>query len=76
MTIHPIKLHKDDLEEAWNSSKAKKIREQMLNGERPEMCTRCFPEEDAGLKVLGIPNDKWKDPRLQDRKLLILDMLI
>ena len=57
----PYKLHKDDLEEAWNSPVYKKIREQMLNGERPEMCTRCFREEDAGLKsARNAWNDKWK----------------
>ena len=57
----PYKLHKDDLKEAWNSPVYKKIREQMLNGERPEMCTRCFREEDAGLKsARNAWNDKWK----------------
>ena len=38
----PFKLNKDNLEEAWNSEVYKKIRKQMLDGERPEMCTRCF----------------------------------
>ena len=56
------KLHRDDLEEAWNSEVYKTIRQQMLNGERPEMCTRCFREEDAGVRSARQAwNDKWKE---------------
>jgi len=58
----PYKLHKDDLEEAWNSEVYKVIREQLLNGERPEMCTRCFREEDVGIKSARQAwNEKWKE---------------
>src|SRR6056300_1036543 len=58
----PYKLHKDDLEEAWNSEVYKVIREQPLNGERPEMCTRCFREEDVGIKSSRQAwNEKWKE---------------
>ena len=56
------KLHRDDLEEAWNSEVYKTIRQQMLDGERPEMCTRCFREEDAGVRSARQAwNDKWKE---------------
>lgn len=56
----PYKLQKDDLQEAWNSEVYTTIRNQMLSGERPEMCQRCFREEDAGLKSARIAwNDKW-----------------
>ena len=44
------KLHKHDIREAWNSKTMTTIRQQFLNGERPEMCERCFREEDAGVK--------------------------
>jgi MoaA/NifB/PqqE/SkfB family radical SAM enzyme len=44
------KLFKDDLQEAWNSKVYNTIREQMLKGERPKMCERCFREEDVGIK--------------------------
>lgn len=57
----PYKLHKDNLQEAWNSEVYETIRKQMLNGERPEMCTRCFREEDAGVKSARQAwNEKWK----------------
>ena len=60
----PYKLQKDELEEAWNSETYKKIRTQMLNGERPEMCTRCFREEDVGIKSSRQAwNDKWKEDK-------------
>lgn len=60
----PYKLNKDDLLEAWNSSVYKKIRQQMLNGERPEMCQRCFREEDVGIKSSRQAwNEKWKEDK-------------
>lgn len=40
---------KDTLEEIWNGDKMKTIRKQMLNGERPEACKRCFLLEDNGV---------------------------
>ena len=36
----------------------------MLNGERPEMCTRCFREEDAGITST---RQNWNDKWAQDR---------
>ena len=55
------KLFKDNLEEAWNSEVYKKIRKQMLNDERPEMCQRCFGEEDVGARSARLNwNEKWK----------------
>ena len=44
------KLHKHDIREAWNSKTMTTIRQQFLDGERPDMCERCFREEDAGVK--------------------------
>lgn len=58
----PYKLHKDDLQEAWNSEVYQTIRKQMLNGERPEMCERCFREEDVGIKSSRQAwNEKWQE---------------
>jgi len=58
----PYKLNKHDLLEAWNSDTYKEIRQQMLDGERPKMCTRCFREEDAGVRSARQAwNDKWKE---------------
>ena len=37
------------LEEIWNNNHMKTIRKQMLKGERPHLCNRCFLIEDSGL---------------------------
>lgn len=46
----PYKIYRDSLTEAWNSPTYTTIRQQMLDGERPEMCERCFREEDVGVR--------------------------
>ena len=56
------KLHKHDLREAWNCDTMKTIRQQFINGERPEMCERCFREEDAGVRSARHGwNEAWYD---------------
>lgn len=37
------------LEEIWNGEHMKTIRKEMLAGERPKLCERCFLIEDSGL---------------------------
>lgn len=39
----------DSLETVWNAPTYRTIRQQMLRGEEPEMCRRCFREERAGV---------------------------
>lgn len=57
----PYKIFRDDLNEAWNSKVYSQIRKELLSGIRPDMCQRCFREEDAGLKSSRIAwNEKWK----------------
>ena len=57
----PYKLYRDDMQEAWNSETYQTIRKQLLNSERPEMCQRCFREEDAGIKSARQAwNNKWQ----------------
>src|SRR6056300_651785 len=57
----PYKIYKDNLKEAWNSNTYTTIRSQLLNGERPEMCQRCFREEDSGVwSARQAWNAKWK----------------
>jgi molybdenum cofactor biosynthesis enzyme MoaA len=57
---NPYKIYKDNIEEAWNSNSYQTIRKQMINGERPESCIRCFTEEDAGVRsVRQNVNNKW-----------------
>jgi len=46
----PHKIYSSNIEEVWNSNTYKKIRQQFLNNEKPDICIRCFREEDAGLK--------------------------
>jgi len=56
----PLKIYKNKPSEVWNSPTYKTIRKQMLNGERPEMCSRCFKEEDAGVESARISfNKRW-----------------
>lgn len=61
----PYKLYKDDMKEAWNSETYRTIRRQLLNNERPEMCERCFREEDAGVRSSRqASNDKWAEDKI------------
>lgn len=44
----PNNLNVTDLQTAWNSNYMKNVRRQMLNGEKPPSCLKCYKEEDAG----------------------------
>jgi len=56
----PYKIYKHDLDEVWNSPTYKTIRKQFIDGERPDMCARCFREEDAGVRSARAGfNEKW-----------------
>jgi MoaA/NifB/PqqE/SkfB family radical SAM enzyme len=60
----PYKIFRDNLEEAWNSPDYVKIRKQLLAGDRPSMCERCFREEDAGIRSARQSwNEKWQEDR-------------
>ena len=50
---HPIGFIQDaPLEYHWNSETMQRIRRQMLRGERPSECERCFSLEDQGVESL------------------------
>lgn len=50
---HPIGFIQDaTLEQHWNSETMKRIRRQVLCGERPEECAPCFNLEDQGVESL------------------------
>lgn len=50
---HPVGYIQDQtLEEIWNNDTMKRIREQVLNGERPAECAPCFNLEDQGVESL------------------------
>jgi molybdenum cofactor biosynthesis enzyme MoaA len=56
----PYKIFKDDIKEAWHSDSYKNIRQTMLDGKRPDICERCFREEDAGIKsARQSANEQW-----------------
>ena len=44
----PNNLNVSDFETAWNSTYMKNVRTQMLNGEVPPSCVKCFKEEATG----------------------------
>ena len=46
----PYKIYKDNLKEAWHAPLYRRIRRQMLDGQRPDICTPCFREEEALLE--------------------------
>lgn len=59
---NPMKIFQHTPNDIWNSNTYKKIRQQMLAGERPEMCERCFKEEDSGIESARINwNNRWFD---------------
>ncbi len=46
----PMVVEKNTIEEAWNSKTYKKLRKELIAGQRPDMCQRCFREEDSGVR--------------------------
>ena len=57
-----MKITKAKPSEVWNSDTYKKIRTEMLEGQQPDMCERCFKEEATGIKSARQNwNDKWYD---------------
>lgn len=44
----PNNLNVSDFLSSWNSSYMKNVRTQMLDGEQPPSCLKCFKEESAG----------------------------
>lgn len=54
------KFFRDSVEDVWHSPDYVQIRKQFLAGERPEMCQRCFREEDSGIRSPRTGyNEKW-----------------
>lgn len=44
----PSNLNVSDFLSSWNSTYMKNVRKQMLAGEKPASCAKCYKEEDAG----------------------------
>ena len=50
---HPIGFIQDEtLEQIWNNKTMRRIRQQVLNSERPPECEPCFSLEDQGVESL------------------------
>jgi MoaA/NifB/PqqE/SkfB family radical SAM enzyme len=50
---HPVgHIQKNSLEEIWNNDTMRRIRQQVLSGERPTECAPCFNLEDQGVESL------------------------
>ena len=57
-----LKIFKNKPSEVWNSPTYQQIRQEMLSGTRPEMCVRCFKEEDTGVESARLNyNKRWYD---------------
>ena len=57
--IADYKVYKDSLDIIQNSEYMENLRQQFRNGERPQGCTMCWQEEDAG-KVSKRMNSYYK----------------
>lgn len=65
---------KDSPQDVWNSKTYVDLRKQFLNGEKPEMCERCFREEDAGIKSARQKNnDNWSSSQ-EEQSVIKLDV--
>lgn len=66
----PNNLNISDFDSSWNSSYMKNIRNQMLDGEMPASCLKCYKEEAAGLlSKRQWETDYWSD-RVDIQKLI------
>lgn len=55
-------IQDNSLEEIWNGDVMRKIRRQVLNGERPKECAPCFDLEDQGVESLRQRHIKGQIP--------------
>jgi MoaA/NifB/PqqE/SkfB family radical SAM enzyme len=56
---HPIgNIQENSLEEIWNGDTMKRIRKQVLGGNRPKECEPCFSLEDQGVESLRLRHIK------------------
>ena len=54
------------LQEIYNGPKMTEIRTQMMNGERPDLCSRCFLIEDQGLNSPRFTHNSLFDNRIKE----------
>ena len=60
---HPVgNIQCQSLEDIWNNGTMKRIRQQVLNNERPKECEPCFNLEDQGVESLRMRHIAGKIP--------------
>lgn len=66
----PNNLNVSDFVSSWNSTYMKNVRKQMLNGEIPPSCIKCFKEEAAGHNSKRMWETRYWSERVDVDKLI------
>ena len=66
----PNNLNVSDFQSAWNSTYMKNVRKQMLAGEKPPSCLKCFKEEAAGHRSKRMWETDYWSQRVDVDKIL------
>jgi MoaA/NifB/PqqE/SkfB family radical SAM enzyme len=66
----PNNLNVSDFQTAWNSTYMKNVRKQMLNGEKPPSCLKCYKEEAAGHRSKRMWETRYWAQRVDLDKIL------
>ena len=66
----PSNLNVTDFLTAWNSSYMCNVRKQMLNGEKPPSCMKCYKEESAGHNSKRMWETAYWSERVDVEKLI------
>ena len=66
----PNNLNVSDFVSSWNSTYMRNVRKQMLNGEEPPSCRKCYEEERAGHNSKRMWETKYWKERVDLDKLL------
>lgn len=61
-------IQNESLESAWNNETMRKVRQQVLHGERPDVCKPCFDLEDQGVESL---RQRHIQPRLPESRIVL-----
>ena len=59
-------LTKQTIEEVWNSNSMKSIRKQMINGQEPKSCSKCFESERSSNTSTRINHNKYFKSKLTE----------
>jgi len=66
----PSNLNNSDFVSSWNSDYMKNVRYQMLNGQKPESCMKCYKEEEAGHSSKRIWETNYWSQRVDVQELI------